>query len=251
MKRKKNRLYDLERYRVHFLLIGLALSLGIVLWLFNINFLKDQPEIHEITYQLDYPDAEIPITVREEPKKVSAPLKVPDQIQLIEDVKEVDDEFEFDATEVDPDEAVTDKKYVVGNEEVGGEVLTISYEEEEDIPMNFAVVERVPVFPGCEKAKDNKERRECFQAKILAYAAENYNYTERARQLKLRGRVFVKFVIEKDGWVSHVEIARGIDPLVDDEAIRVVKSLPRMKPAQQRGKAVRMSFILPIKLVLE
>jgi protein TonB len=58
-------------------------------------------------------------------------------------------------------------------------------------------------------------------------------------------------VIERNGSISNVEIVRGVDPLLDDEAVRVVKKLPRLTPAKQRGKPVRMSFTLPINAKLQ
>ncbi|MDZ7848833.1 MAG: energy transducer TonB [Owenweeksia sp.] len=71
-----------------------------------------------------------------------------------------------------------------------------------------------------------------------------------ARQMGLEGKVYVSFVVEKDGSISNVEVLRGVDPLLDDEAIRVINKLPDMTPAKQRGKPVRMSFTMPINAKL-
>ena len=72
-----------------------------------------------------------------------------------------------------------------------------------------------------------------------------------ARQMGIQGRVYINFVIEKDGSISNAQVIRGVDPLLDDEAVRVVNSLPKMTPAKQRGKPVRMQFTLPINAKLQ
>jgi protein TonB len=124
-------------------------------------------------------------------------------------------------------------------------------EEDSDEVLSFAVVESVPVFPGCESAKTNDEKKACFQKELLKYVSKNFNFPEMARQMGISGKVYINFVIEKDGSISGVTVARGVDKMLDDEAVRVVKSLPKMTPAQQRGKPARMSFMLPINAKLQ
>jgi protein TonB len=72
-----------------------------------------------------------------------------------------------------------------------------------------------------------------------------------ARQMGISGKIFVNFVIEKDGSISNVTVARGVDKSLDDEAVRVIKKLPKMQPAKQRGKPVRMQFTMPINARLQ
>ncbi|MGB0175696.1 MAG: energy transducer TonB, partial [Owenweeksia sp.] len=72
-----------------------------------------------------------------------------------------------------------------------------------------------------------------------------------ARQMGIQGRVYVDFVIERNGSISNVTVVRGVDPLLDDEAVRVIKSLPKFQPAKQRGKPVRMRFTMPFNLRLQ
>ncbi len=154
----------------------------------------------------------------------------------MEDDVELEEELEMQTTETDMMEEV--------------EVIEIE-EEVSDEVLSFAVVESVPVFPGCEDAKDNNERKLCFQQNILRFVSRNFEFPEMARQMGIQGRVYVNFVIERDGSVSNVEVVRGIDALLDDEAVRVVKKLPKFTPAKQRGKPVRMSFTLPINAKLQ
>lgn len=132
------------------------------------------------------------------------------------------------------------------------EVEVIEIEEEEsDEVLSFAVVESVPIFPGCEDAKNNDEKKQCFQQKILQFVGREFQFPEMARTMGIQGRVYVYFVIEKNGSISDVKVMRGVDPLLDDEAVRVVKKLPKLTPAKQRGKPVRMSFTLPINAKLQ
>ncbi len=249
---KKNPKIDIEKYRVHFFLIGLIIALLAVIWVFNIRFYDDEIEAPK-TIVIDGDEIVIPITRREPPKASSAPPKeLPSQLDIIEDNAIVDEELDMSATETDEDEFLSEKdvRYVEGDGAI--EVITEEAEvlEELEDPIPFALVESVPVFPGCESAKDNAERKECFQTKLLQFVGENFVYSETARQLKIHGRVIVQFVIEKNGQVSNVEVLRGVDPWLDDEAIRVISALPYIQPASQRGKDVRMSFVVPITLKL-
>lgn len=101
----------------------------------------------------------------------------------------------------------------------------------------FTVVEQMPKYPGGEKA-------------MLSYLSNNITYPATAKKEGIQGRVFVNFIIEKDGRVSEVKILRGIGGGCDEEALRVVSSMPDWEPGMQSGKAVRVSFNLPIKFKL-
>jgi protein TonB len=85
----------------------------------------------------------------------------------------------------------------------------------------------------------------------MTHISKNFKFPEMARQMGIQGRVFVNFVIEKDGSISNVTVARSVDPLLDDEAVRVVKKLPKFQPAKQRGKSVRMQYTVPINAKLQ
>ncbi len=109
------------------------------------------------------------------------------------------------------------------------------------LPVDFnvyQVVEEQPEFPG-------------GMSKLYVYLQKNVKYPPAARESGIQGRVYVNFVIEKDGAVSRVRVIRGIGGGCDEEAVRVVKNMPRWKPGVQRGKPVRVSFNLPIKFTLQ
>lgn len=101
----------------------------------------------------------------------------------------------------------------------------------------FTVVEVMPVYPGGQEA-------------MVKYLSENIHYPQVAKRDTIQGRVFVNFIVEKDGSVSHVKVLRGIGGGCDEEAVRVVAGMPAWSPGTQRGEAVRVSFTLPIRFAL-
>ncbi|MEE0917892.1 MAG: energy transducer TonB [Bacteroidales bacterium] len=101
----------------------------------------------------------------------------------------------------------------------------------------FVVVEEQAEFPG---GLDS----------MYAYIHKNLKYPEAAKEKGIEGRVFVSFIIEKDGLISNVKLLRGIGGDCDEAAVKMVKNMPKWKPAKQRGKPVRCQFTLPIKFEL-
>jgi protein TonB len=102
----------------------------------------------------------------------------------------------------------------------------------------FTVVEEMPEFPG-------------GMAKLAEYLANNIKYPQMARESGIQGRVFINFVVEPDGHVSNVNVKRSVGGGCDEEALRVVKAMPKWKPGKQRGKAVRVSYNLPVNFKLQ
>ena len=112
--------------------------------------------------------------------------------------------------------------------------------------------EQRPIWPGCESLTSEAARFECFNYGMMNFLRNNFNVptAKNKKEQKARtGKVFVDFVIEKDGSVSDVEIIRSVHPEVDAEAIRMVKSIPTMHaPAMLSGKPVRLRYTLPINV---
>jgi protein TonB len=102
----------------------------------------------------------------------------------------------------------------------------------------FTVVEEQPTYPGGDEAR-------------IKYLQDNMKYPEEAKELGVQGKVYVTFVVEVDGSISDVKVLRGIGSGCDDEAIRVVKSMPKWVPGKQRGVPVRVQFNLPINFKLQ
>ncbi|MFB6341537.1 TonB family protein [Saccharicrinis sp. FJH62] len=104
-------------------------------------------------------------------------------------------------------------------------------------PVVFQIVEKMPQFPGGEAA-------------MMKYLNQNIHYPDVAKKNGIQGRVYINFIVEEDGSLSNIEVKRGVDPSLDKEAVRVIKAMPNWKPGVQRGKMVRVSFMLPINFVL-
>jgi len=114
---------------------------------------------------------------------------------------------------------------------------TDSTQTESDGISVFNLVEKQPEFPGGEQA-------------LLDYIGSNVHYPKKARKKNIQGTVYISFIVEKDGKVSTVRVLRGIGGGCDEEAVRVVSSMPAWKPGYQRGKPVRVQFNLPIRFIL-
>ena len=113
-------------------------------------------------------------------------------------------------------------------------------EEDLDVDVPFAIIEDVPLFPGCENVKKS-ERRKCFQDKIQRHIAKNFRYPEIAQEMGIQGRVHVQFIISKDGSITGIQ-SRGPDKNLEKEANRIISKLPKMIPGKQRD----VLFVCPL-----
>ena len=102
----------------------------------------------------------------------------------------------------------------------------------------FMVVEKMPEYPGGDEAR-------------VKFLVENVKYPEEARKNGISGTVYITFIVEKDGKISNVKVLKGVDELLDNEALRVVKLMPVWQPGVQRGKPVRVQFNMPIQFNLD
>ena len=116
------------------------------------------------------------------------------------------------------------------------ELVVVGYASKDSVKDRepvFNVVEQMPSFPGGMEA-------------LIQYLAKNMRYPVEAQKNKVQGRVVVGFIVSKDGDIKKAHILRGVDPELDAEAIRVIESMPRWMPGMQRGKAVAVSYTLPV-----
>lgn len=102
----------------------------------------------------------------------------------------------------------------------------------------FDVVEEMPSFPGGDR-------------KLMEYLSEDIRYPEELADACIQGRVIVSFIVEKDGSISNVKVAKSLDPLLDKEAVRVVSGMPKWIPGRQNGVAVRVRYIIPVTFRLQ
>ena len=225
METKKSKRADLEKKRLMFTQIGLIVSLALAWMVFETKSYGNQ-EVKSYDGPIEIvPDELVPVTIQEKPQPPIEKPKVASQITVIDDKMEFDDDVVIDVN-VTTDEPIEPTVFIEIPEE----------EINEETP--FIIVETMPVFPGGTE-------------KLLKYVAENVRYPQLAREMGIQGRVFVSFIVEKDGSISNVALLRGIGSGCDEEAIRVVKSMPKWNPGIQCGRAVRVSCNLPINFKLK
>jgi len=228
MEIKKSPKADLDGKKLTFTLIGLVVSLLVVWRVFEYkSYDKQTAEIFQRQTEV-IEEEMVEITKQEQPKpQIQAPKPQVTQIQVVEDDVEVEDNIDLNA-EVDQNEALAEYEYTAPE-----------MEEEEIVEAEiFKVVEEMPEFPG-------------GTAKLLEYIGKNIKYPMMARESDIQGKVYVNFVVEPDGSISHVEVLRGIGGGCDEEAVRVVQSMPKWKPGKQRGAPVRVQYMVPIVFKLQ
>lgn len=179
-------------------------------------------EIEEVVQTEVIEEIEIIQTARNEPPPPPPPQVVTTLLNIVDNTVVIDNDWEIDA------EADDDWEY---------DYVEIEEEEEVVEAEIFTIVEENPDFPGGEEAR-------------MKYLQENIKYPQMARESGIQGTVYATFVVEPDGRITNVGILRGIGGGCDEEAIRVIRNMPRWKPGKQRSKAVRVQFNMPIRFVL-
>lgn len=228
MEVKKSDKANLEKTKGLFLELGLVIALGICIVAFEWKtYDKEEAEI-QVTQVVQEVEEMVIQTQRDEPPP---PPEEPQQqetteFEIVDDDQELENEFNIESFE-----NTTNADVVIPKVEV------VEVEEEEEETEIFIVVEESAMFPG-------------GQAELMKYLAQSIKYPQQARETGTQGMVYVTFVVEKDGSLTDIKVLRDIGSGCGEEAIRVVKSMPKWSPAKQRGKTVRMQFNLPVKFTL-
>lgn len=217
--KKKAPKADLESKKTIFIEIGLVIALAVVLFAFEWKSYEKTELNLASRVADDAPEEMVEITQHEKPPPPPKPPQQTTIIEIVEDDVEIEDEIEID---IEADQETEIEEYV-----------PIEEDDEEEEAQIFTVVESMPGFPGGEAAR-------------IKYLNENIKYPQMARESGIQGRVFVTFVVEKDGKVTDVRVLRGIGGGCDEEAVRVIKNMPKWNAGKQRGKPVRVQFNMPI-----
>ena len=227
MQPKKNPQSDLRNYSSLLFAFGLCIVL-LVSWRAIEAKTYENKYGYESLNVDDDDDEEIPITEQLKTPPPPPPPPAPEIIEVVEDEEEIEETI-IESTETDQEEIV---------EEV--EVM----EEELDLDIPFAIIEDVPLFPGCERVAKS-QRRKCFQEKIMKHIDQNFSYPEFAQKNGIQGRVFVQFMIGKDGNINGIR-SRGPHVILERAAEEIIEKLPKMTPGYQRGLPVKVPFSIPI-----
>ncbi|MCI6160492.1 MAG: TonB family protein [Prevotellaceae bacterium] len=185
--------------------------------------------------------------IKVEPEKVIEKVKssVKFTAPVIKKDSEVKEEEQIDLSKIEKTNTTIGAFTVEGNDEVGGAILKAKEEiaapeppKHEEETKVFDVVEQMPSFPGGMGA-------------LNAWLVQNTVYPVIAAENGVQGKVTVQFVVEKDGSITGVTVVRSVDPSLDKEAARVVKSMPRWQPGKQNGSFVRVKYTVPVTFKLQ
>ncbi len=225
MEAKKTPKADLESKRTFFIQVGLVIALGLMLVAFEWKT-YDVEQMDLSARQVETVEEEmVEITQQNKPPPPPAPPAQTTLIHIVEDDVEVEDDLIIDA---EANELTVIEAYTPP---------AVTEEEEVSEVEIFTVVEESPSFPGGDVAR-------------IKFLQQNIVYPQMARESGIQGTVYVTFVVERNGNVTDVRVLRGIGGGCDEEAVRVIKAMPKWQPGKQRGKPVRVQFNMPIKFTL-
>ena len=216
---------DLEKKKKSFLAVGLLFSFAMVLAAFEYRTIELPPPILGEQPIIDDIVDIIPVSIPKPPPPPPPPLPTA-EIKVVENNATIKNVIDVFIPEVELDTKIDFK-------------LPVLVEPEEEIKEEdpFIHVEEMPRFPGGEVA-------------LFKYLGDNIKYPAMAKDAGINGKVYVTFVIEKDGSIGNVKILRGIGGGCDEEAIRILNGMPHWSPGKQRGKPVRVQYNLPINFIL-
>jgi len=216
MELKKNPKADLAKKTGMFLNLGLCASLLFTIVAFEWRSYDDAGLLDLGSVDDDFEDIlEIPPT--EQPPPPPPKIKLPEIIE-VPDEEEIEEEIE-----VELDVEVTEETVVE-------EIIFEEAPEEENVDEIFTIVEEPASFPGGLSA-------------FYGYLKKEMKYPRQAQRMGIEGRVFVQFVVERDGTLTDMKVVKGIGAGCDEEALRVLKNSPKWKPGKQRGRSVRQKMI--------
>jgi periplasmic protein TonB len=209
---------DLERYQGTFNRVGMVVSLALVILAFSWTTYDRTASLSgDLLIPEDF-EVEPPPTKREPPPPPPPP---PPEIKVVEDEKIIEEEPEIEVEEIE--EKTEIKPPVVVEEQI----------DENEV---FMIVEDMPVFPGGE-------------AGLLKYLS-NIPYPPIAKENDIEGTVHIRFIVDKNGEVTNIEVLRGPDKILNDAAVNWIKKMPKWTPGKQRGKPVRVFYQVPIRFRL-
>jgi len=241
MKPKKYPKADINRNIGTYFLIGLNLALFTTWRLLEMKTYEKPQQFAEITQMVEDFSEEVPKTEQITVETPPPPPNAPDVIEIVDDVAEIEETI-IESTESSQETFIEDA--VVRIEDVEVE------EVEEDVSVPFAIIEKAPIFPGCEGMETEQEKRECFNQKVQEHIRNNLVYPAVALDMGIKGRVFVTFEVDANGKVANIR-QRGPDRLLEEEAVRIISGLPEMIPGEQRGKKVKVGYSVPINFILQ
>jgi len=233
----------LEKKRPVFFQIGMITALSFVLFAFEWTSTNYEVKYLAAMDNSDLIDEVIQPYIEKKNKPKPQPKKrtITNQFKLVDEILE--DE------KVDPDiktkaEPVVDPTPIIEPIDLGEDFI----DEEED-PIPIALVEIQPYYDACLNPLDREDQSLCSYAKIREHIQENLKIPFIVKEIGVSRKTWVSFVVDEKGNATDVKILKGIHKMMDKEAIRIIKSLPRLNPASQQGKKVKVQYQIPINVV--
>ena len=226
MELKKSPSANLENKKLSFTLLGLVIVLAIVY--IAVEWTNRDIRVVEVSgiVEIQEDDELVPITIHDAtpppppPDLPPPPPVVSEVFEIVDDSQDVRDAPSFSSDDNAP---------IV----IPPPIVVAPIEDDPDEHTVFIVVEKMPSFPGGEAA-------------MRRFISSNIRYPKIAEENGVEGRVVVTFVVGRNGEITDVEIMRSVDRHLDAEAIRVVNAMPRWTPGEQRGKPVKVKYVLPV-----
>lgn len=234
MEVKKSPRADLEGTKGMGVLMGLVISFAVLF----VGFEWGSRDIQVVTASDQVQDiiAEEEIEITRPQDTPPPPPPPPAAPAVAEELNIVDDDVELEQQDIitseDTQGAAQTETYVAPTE-------VVEEEEEESAQQIFTVVEKMPEFP------------DGGMPGLLKYLAKNIKYPVIAQENGIQGRVVCSFVVNRDGSIVDIQVLRGVDPSLDKEAVRVLGTMPKWKPGEQRGKPVRVKYTVPVMFRLQ
>ena len=224
---KKHPEADVPRFRTLIMLASMASVLGALLLAFQWQPPHDELVVEKVV-ELEEDEIEVIPQTRQNVPPPPPPPPPPPEIIEVDDANNIEEELEVLEVDFDDGAVIPDAPEFTGYPELPEEP-----EPEPEEPDFFVIVEDMPVFPGGE-------------VKMYEWLGQNIKYPQVAKENGIEGKVYVRFIVDKTGQVTNVQLLRGIGGGCDEEAVRVVNMMPKWKPGNQRGKPVRVQFTIPI-----
>lgn len=229
MEVKKSQKADLENKKAMFVQIGLVLALSLCIFAFEYKSYDKKESVMQDRQVVQEVEEVVIATQQNEPPPPPEDVPAPEttEFEIVDDNQKLENEFNVSNFAATTNVAAVATQIEINTEEV----------EEEEVKI-FTIVEQEASFPGGYEA-------------LMKHLAENIKYPQQARETGTKGRVFLTFVVERDGSITDIKILRDIGSGCGEEAKRVVSKMPRWQPAKQRGKPVRQQFNLPVNFNLQ
>lgn len=227
MEIKKSEKADIERGKSTALLAGFVVALAVMFVALEWTQRDQKIDLSGIVVaEVSLEEEMVPITL---PEKKTVPPP-PQSVTIADIIEIVDDDADIEETTIASTEDQTE--YIEIKE---FDNVVVEEEPQEEAP--FMVVEKMPEFPGGMTA-------------LMQYLTKNIKYPSVCRENNIQGRVLIQFIVNKDGSIVEPEVVKSVNPYLDKEALRVISTMPKWSPGEQRGKPVRVKYTVPVNFKL-